>query len=235
MSFEELKAVVDSATEEERIFLAAYLRVKRDGGNGPLGSNWPKLMSGCFAAKVSVWKTWKRCLAKREDRGIGKRKAMKWIGLDLIIVLALIFLTPVQGVDNDGYFRDRSAHFAVEHKLNAIFVSVDFSNATIEQVTETLAEKCKQSAYDHKALRFEIGPEASSTALRITLKLNHVPLGVALHYACELGQLRYKVVEDYVVVTPEFTVDGEGVCSRTFHVDPSFFESTSHAGLTPSP
>jgi len=37
MSVEELKAVVDSATEEERIFLAAYLRIKRDGGNGPLG------------------------------------------------------------------------------------------------------------------------------------------------------------------------------------------------------
>ena len=37
MSVEELKAVVDSATEEERLFLAAYLRVKREGGNGPLG------------------------------------------------------------------------------------------------------------------------------------------------------------------------------------------------------
>ena len=34
---EELKAVVDNATEEERLFLAAYLRIKRDGGNGPLG------------------------------------------------------------------------------------------------------------------------------------------------------------------------------------------------------
>ena len=28
---------MDSATEEERIFLAAYLRIKRDGGQGPLG------------------------------------------------------------------------------------------------------------------------------------------------------------------------------------------------------
>ena len=37
VSVEELKAVVDSATEEERNFLAAYLRIKRDGGNGPLG------------------------------------------------------------------------------------------------------------------------------------------------------------------------------------------------------
>jgi hypothetical protein len=37
VSVEELKAVVDSATEEERIFLAAYLRIKRDGGQGPLG------------------------------------------------------------------------------------------------------------------------------------------------------------------------------------------------------
>ncbi len=37
MSVEELKAVVDNATEDERIFLAAYLRIKRDGGAGPLG------------------------------------------------------------------------------------------------------------------------------------------------------------------------------------------------------
>jgi len=33
MSVEELKAVVDSATEEERLFLAAYLRVKSDDGS----------------------------------------------------------------------------------------------------------------------------------------------------------------------------------------------------------
>jgi len=37
MSVEEIKAVVDNATEEERIFLGAYLRIKRDGGKGPLG------------------------------------------------------------------------------------------------------------------------------------------------------------------------------------------------------
>jgi hypothetical protein len=37
MSVDELKAVVDNATEEERIFLSAYLRIKRDGGKGPLG------------------------------------------------------------------------------------------------------------------------------------------------------------------------------------------------------
>lgn len=29
---DELKAVVDSATEEERLFLAAYLRIKLDDG-----------------------------------------------------------------------------------------------------------------------------------------------------------------------------------------------------------
>ena len=30
---EELKAVVDGATEEERLFLAAYLRIKADDGS----------------------------------------------------------------------------------------------------------------------------------------------------------------------------------------------------------
>jgi hypothetical protein len=33
MSVEELKAVVDDATDEERLFLAAYLRIKSDDGS----------------------------------------------------------------------------------------------------------------------------------------------------------------------------------------------------------
>ncbi len=33
MSVDELKAVVDGATEEERLFLSAYLRVKCDDGS----------------------------------------------------------------------------------------------------------------------------------------------------------------------------------------------------------
>jgi hypothetical protein len=33
VSVEELKAVVDRASEEERLFLAAYLRVKSDDGS----------------------------------------------------------------------------------------------------------------------------------------------------------------------------------------------------------
>ncbi len=37
MSVEEMKALVDGASEQDRIFLAAYLRIKRDGGKGSLG------------------------------------------------------------------------------------------------------------------------------------------------------------------------------------------------------
>jgi hypothetical protein len=37
MSVEEIKALVDSASEEERIIMAAYLRIKTAGGEGPLG------------------------------------------------------------------------------------------------------------------------------------------------------------------------------------------------------
>ncbi len=33
MSVEELKAVVDGASEDERLFLAAYLRIKSDDGS----------------------------------------------------------------------------------------------------------------------------------------------------------------------------------------------------------
>jgi hypothetical protein len=37
MQVEELKAVVDRAIDEERLLLAAYLRVKTAGGSGTLG------------------------------------------------------------------------------------------------------------------------------------------------------------------------------------------------------
>ena len=37
MQVEELKAVVDQASEEERLLLSAYLRAKTAGGSGPLG------------------------------------------------------------------------------------------------------------------------------------------------------------------------------------------------------
>jgi hypothetical protein len=37
MQVEELKAVVDGATAEERLLLSAYLRLKTTGANGSLG------------------------------------------------------------------------------------------------------------------------------------------------------------------------------------------------------
>jgi hypothetical protein len=37
MSVEELKAVVDNASTEDRVLLAAYLRIKLEGGPGSLG------------------------------------------------------------------------------------------------------------------------------------------------------------------------------------------------------
>jgi hypothetical protein len=60
MSVEELKAVVDNATEEERIFLAAYLRIKRDGGSGPLGVELAEANERIAAGKgVSLEDAWK--------------------------------------------------------------------------------------------------------------------------------------------------------------------------------
>jgi hypothetical protein len=67
MSVEELKAVVDNATEEERLFLAAYLRIKRDGGSGPLGIALAKANESLLRGEGVKLEELKKLLAQSGD------------------------------------------------------------------------------------------------------------------------------------------------------------------------
>jgi hypothetical protein len=59
MQVEELKAVVDRATDEERLLLTAYLRIKTAGGSGLLGIELAEAQKRMSAGhSVSLEKAW---------------------------------------------------------------------------------------------------------------------------------------------------------------------------------
>jgi hypothetical protein len=59
MQVQELKALVDQASVEERLLLAAYLRAKTAGGSGPLGIELAEAQKRMDAGhSVSLEKAW---------------------------------------------------------------------------------------------------------------------------------------------------------------------------------
>jgi hypothetical protein len=154
---------------------------------------------------------------------------MKAFPLGLVVALILFLFAPVRG--DDSIYAPASGGFAVEQKLKALTVSVDFNNATIEQATAALTVMSRQLDPAHKGVGFVLQPEAVVASRPITLKLDTVPLGETLRYVCELANLRYRVDEHFVSILPH--ASSEGLVKRTFHVDPSFVEAARQAGIIP--
>ena len=127
----------------------------------------------------------------------------------------------------------RSTSFGLEQALTGIFLSLDFNNASIEEATNFLSIESKRLDPNHKGVNFIIQPDASTSAKPISLTLNHVPLGEALRYVCQLANVKYKV-EDYAISIVPFTQNTEDLISRTFNVPPSFVVSSSAPTTTAS-
>jgi general secretion pathway protein D len=122
----------------------------------------------------------------------------------------------------------RSTNFGLDQKLNIIFLSLDFNEASIEEATNFLSIESKRLDPDHKGVNFIIQPEASTSAKPISLTLNNVPLGEALRYVCQLANVKYKV-EDYAISIVPFNQNTDELISRTFNVPPSFVAPPSEA------
>jgi hypothetical protein len=154
---------------------------------------------------------------------------MKAFPLRLVAASILFLFAPLRG--DDSVYAPASGGFAVEQKLKAMVVSVDFNNASIVQATEALTEMSRELDPTHKGVGFVLQPEAVTAGRPITLKLDNVPLGETLRYVCELSGLRYRVDEHFVSILPHGT--DVGLVKRTFHVDPSFVEAAQQAGAIP--
>ncbi len=116
----------------------------------------------------------------------------------------------------------RASNFDIDQRLHSIFLSLDFTNATIEEATNFLSIKSKElDEPNHKGVNFIIQPEASTTAKPITLTLNNVPLDEALRYVCQLANVKYKV-QDYAISIVPFNQNTDDLISRNFNVQPNF-------------
>ncbi len=153
-------------------------------------------------------------------------------GLGIAIGFALLFLAPVRGDDSIAFPHSRATD--IDQKLKATVVSVDFTNATIDQAIAALTIKSQQAAPYRKGVVFLIEPEASADAKPITLKLDNVPLGETIRYVCLLGNVRYKVSDTLIRIIPRYGGE-DGLVKRTYHVDPDFVSTVSRAGVIPAP
>ncbi len=118
----------------------------------------------------------------------------------------------------------RETNFGLDEKLKDIFLSLDFTNATIQEATDFLSVESKRLDPDKKGVNFIVQPEASANAKPVTLTLNNVPLGEALRYICQLANVKYKVQDYAISIIPFASNGGEDLISRTFKVLPSFVE-----------
>jgi general secretion pathway protein D len=115
-----------------------------------------------------------------------------------------------------------ASNFDIDQKLKSIFLSLDFTDVSIEQATSFLYTESKRlDEPTHKGIPFIIQPDASSSAKTITLSLNNVPVDEALRYICQLANVKYKV-QDYAISIVPFSASTEDLISRTFVVQPSF-------------
>jgi N-acetylglucosamine-6-phosphate deacetylase len=158
---------------------------------------------------------------------------MQSLRLSITATLALILLAfaPIHAADMTLVPESRASD--LDQKLKSIIVSVDFTNAKLDEAIQALSFMSKQLDPDHRGVNFIIQPEAGAVAKPIALQLNKVPLGVALHYVCELAHVHYKISDYAVSIAPNW--GEEGLVKRTFHVDPSFVETASKAGAIPTP
>jgi hypothetical protein len=78
-------------------------------------------------------------------------------------------------------------------KMQAIHISLDFKNATIEEAAYFLRVESKHFDPDHKGFIFIISPDASAMAKPVTLTLNNVSYGLALRTIVEAANVKFKV------------------------------------------
>jgi general secretion pathway protein D len=122
-----------------------------------------------------------------------------------------------------------ATNFDIGQKLKSIFLSLDFTNVSIEEATDYLYTQSKLlDEPAHKGIPFIIQPAASSSAKPITLSLNNVPVGEALRYVCQLANVKFKV-QDYAISIVPFDASTEDMISRNFIVPPTFVAPPENA------
>ncbi len=120
-------------------------------------------------------------------------------------------------------------------KLRRIIIPrIDFQDTTVEEAIDFL----RQRAVECDTLELDPSRRGMNIVLRPgiprglkikELKLQNVPIAVALKYICDATKLRYKS-DDYAVTLVPQTETGEDIFTRTFQVPPDFAASLEGGG-----
>ncbi|HEY8966963.1 MAG TPA: hypothetical protein VIM58_10990, partial [Candidatus Methylacidiphilales bacterium] len=121
----------------------------------------------------------------------------------------------------------RSNDFKITQKLKSIVIpQLELSDATLQNAVDFLNDKVRQIDPEHTGVNFISRPEALRQAKPITLSLRNIPLGEAIRYIAQNGQVKFKVDQAAVFFIP-LTETTENLLTRDFNLPPGFFTSAS--------
>jgi hypothetical protein len=114
------------------------------------------------------------------------------------LLLSLVFLTFAVPALADPPADTPPTAATQTAKLKAIYLSLDFNQATIDEATNFLRVEAKRLDPAHTGFNFVISPDAATAAKPVMLTLNHVSYEQALQSICGQAGVKY-VVEDRVI------------------------------------
>jgi hypothetical protein len=154
----------------------------------------------------------------------------------------IIFCDPSgSGVDASGA---NGASYITEKLRRIVIPKIDFEDTTVEEAINFLRMRSMELDSleldpSKKGMNFVVRRPRSNplgdgaadpSAFKIKeLRLNNVPLNVALKYICDATKLRYKVDDFAITLVPQ-TETGEDLYTRTFRVPPDFLQALQGSG-----
>jgi hypothetical protein len=120
-----------------------------------------------------------------------------------------------------------------EKLLRIVIPRIDFEDVSLGEAVDFLRLRAKELDMieldpGKKGVNFDIRPQLASFRIP-ELRLNNVPLKVALRYLCDATKCRFKVDDRGITIVP-ITETGEDIFTRTFQVPPDFAESLQGGG-----
>jgi len=123
----------------------------------------------------------------------------------------------------------------IEKLRSLIFPKVEFSGATLDEVTELLRVRSRDLDPQGKGVSFVMNVPPESRSTPISLNLTNVPMEEVVRYVSEMCGVSYKV-DDNAVVFMSLNERDSTITSRSFRVPPDFIQNSpvSAAGAAPA-
>ncbi len=140
------------------------------------------------------------------------------------------------GASAKGRAYQASGREAIVQKLRTlVFPRVEFSGATLDEVTELLRVRSKDLDPQGAGISFVMNVPPESRSTPISLDLFNVPVEEVIRYVTEMTGVSYKVDDNAVVFVSQSERENSMI-SRSFRVPPDFIQSApvTDAGAAPT-